>query len=74
MAGGGSHNDAHMQDDHGVRAPIQQQHDQLIDDNPFGGLFAGIRPQRPAAHSYHEGQNAANRNELGDPFLRRAAT
>lgn len=64
-------------DEHGVRAPIQQQHDQLIggvDDNPFGGLFAGMRPNRPQARSFNEGQNAPNRNDLADPFLRRAAT
>lgn len=36
-----------------------------------------MRPARPYANSYNEGQNAANRPQnagLGDPLMRRALT
>ena len=47
----------------------------MIDDSPFTSLFGGMRPARPFANSYNEGQNPPNRqNNMGDPFLRRAAT
>jgi hypothetical protein len=72
--GGGQQNmeEPYDENQEDIRAPIQQQHDQLIDDSPFAGLFGGIRPNRPFANSYNEGQNPANRqNNLGDPFLQR---
>ncbi len=54
-----------QKDEHGYRAPIQQQEDQLIDDSPFANLFA--RPySAPARNTEHVGSQGG---PMGDPFI-----
>lgn len=59
---GGAGVNEEMKDDGGVRAPIQQQDDQLIADSPFQNMFnpapRGFNPPPPGGHAPQQ-----------DPFL-----